>query len=47
MESQLSSSNYAFLVWEDQYIYNFQTFQAHKDSVCDIAVSPLRTKDGP
>lgn len=23
---------------KDQYIYNFQTFQGHKDSVCDIAV---------
>ena len=24
---------------QDQYIYNFQTFQGHKDSVCDIAVA--------
>ncbi|CAE8600073.1 unnamed protein product, partial [Polarella glacialis] len=28
----------------DQYIYNFQTFQAHKESICDIAIAPTGLK---
>lgn len=28
----------------DPFIYNFQTFQGHKDSVCDIAVAPTGEK---
>jgi len=28
----------------DPFIYNFQTFQGHKDSVCDIAISPTGEK---
>lgn len=28
----------------DQYIYNFQTFQAHKESICDITIAPTGMK---
>jgi hypothetical protein len=28
----------------DQFLYNFQTFQAHKDSICDISIAPTGLK---
>jgi len=28
----------------DQHLYNFQTFQAHKESMCDISISPTGLK---
>eukprot|EP00403_Amphidinium_massartii_P016776 CAMPEP_0178428582 /NCGR_PEP_ID=MMETSP0689_2-20121128/30355_1 /TAXON_ID=160604 /ORGANISM="Amphidinium massartii, Strain CS-259" /LENGTH=632 /DNA_ID=CAMNT_0020050365 /DNA_START=44 /DNA_END=1938 /DNA_ORIENTATION=- len=28
----------------DQFIYNFQTFSAHKESICDISIAPTSTK---
>lgn len=28
----------------DQYMYNFQTFQAHKESMCDISIAPTGLK---
>ncbi|CAJ1376637.1 unnamed protein product [Effrenium voratum] len=40
----VSGDQLGFIKLWDQYIYNFQTFQGHKDSVCDIAIAPTGEK---
>lgn len=40
----VSGDQLGFIKLWDQYIYNFQTFQGHKDSVCDITIAPTGEK---
>eukprot|EP00428_Durinskia_dybowskii_P012944 CAMPEP_0170207912 /NCGR_PEP_ID=MMETSP0116_2-20130129/3535_1 /TAXON_ID=400756 /ORGANISM="Durinskia baltica, Strain CSIRO CS-38" /LENGTH=672 /DNA_ID=CAMNT_0010458373 /DNA_START=61 /DNA_END=2076 /DNA_ORIENTATION=+ len=40
----VSGDQLGIIKFWDQYIYNFQTFQGHKDAICDISVSPTGLK---
>eukprot|EP00931_Biecheleriopsis_adriatica_P075456 TRINITY_DN4930_c0_g1_i1.p1 TRINITY_DN4930_c0_g1~~TRINITY_DN4930_c0_g1_i1.p1 ORF type:complete len:571 (+),score=142.20 TRINITY_DN4930_c0_g1_i1:87-1799(+) len=40
----VSGDQLGMIKFWDQYIYNFQTFQGHKESICDIAIAPTGAK---
>eukprot|EP00445_Apocalathium_hangoei_P009168 CAMPEP_0203883038 /NCGR_PEP_ID=MMETSP0359-20131031/27167_1 /ASSEMBLY_ACC=CAM_ASM_000338 /TAXON_ID=268821 /ORGANISM="Scrippsiella Hangoei, Strain SHTV-5" /LENGTH=482 /DNA_ID=CAMNT_0050803161 /DNA_START=61 /DNA_END=1505 /DNA_ORIENTATION=+ len=40
----VSGDQLGIIKFWDQYIYNFQTFQAHKESICDISIAPTGLK---
>lgn len=40
----ISGDQLGVIKFWDQYMYNFQTFQAHKEAMCDISVAPTGLK---
>lgn len=40
----ISGDQLGIIKFWDQYIFNFQTIQAHKESICDISVAPSGQK---
>jgi len=40
----VSGDQLGIIKFWDQYLYNFQTFQGHKESICDITISPTGMK---
>jgi len=40
----VSGDQLGIIKFWDQYIYNFQTFQGHKEAICDITISPTGMK---
>lgn len=40
----VSGDQLGMIKFWDQYLYNFQTFQGHKDSICDVTIAPTGLK---